>query len=279
MAEETLYLLKGKLVNLINGEMQTFNDALDSENSKDAARGFPYPTNTFLKAKMMCERINNISKGAISILQELSNKRVFVIDSDNRQIVIDTVLTQLSNEAERLKSLLDIKSFLDNEHLASVVEANKVMIDNEIGNARNNIVTELDVIINSPSPSPNHTHNTVIANTVNAPIQQGGAHAVMTQTVSFSHDELDDLRNLVDVLGEHLDELTLDVSEKQKALAQVATINAQLEVEPDPVIVKQAGRTLRSITEGAIGSLIATAAQPAIWASTARIISKLFGGP
>jgi hypothetical protein len=33
--------------------------------------------------------------------------------------------------------------------------------------------------------------------------------------------------------------------------------------EPNPVIVNQAGRTLRSITEGAIGSLLANAATPA----------------
>jgi hypothetical protein len=273
MAEEKLYLLKEKLVNLINGEIQAFDDALKSEDSKDAAKGFPYPTNTFTKAKMMCERINNLSKGAISILQELSNKHVFVIDSNKKQIAIDTVLTELSNEAERLKSLLD------NKHLASVVEANKLMIDNEVGTARKKIVTEIDVIINTPELPPNRTHNTVIANTVNAPIQQGGAHAMMTQTVSYSRDELDDLRNLVDVLDKHLDELALDAAAKQKAMAQVATIKAQLEDEPDPVIVKQAGRTLRNITEGAIGSLIATAAQPTVWAWAAPIISKLFGGP
>ena len=50
-------------------------------------------------------------------------------------------------------------------------------------------------------------------------------------------------------------------------------------LDGDRVIVKQAGRTLRNITEGAIGSLIATAAQPTVWAWAAPIIAKLFGGP
>ena len=62
-------------------------------------------------------------------------------------------------------------------------------------------------------------------------------------------------------------------------MAQVATIKAQLEDNPDPVIVKQAGRTLRNITEGAIGSLIAAAAQPTVWATAAALLAKLFGGP
>lgn len=129
-------------------------------------------------------------------------------------------------------------------------------------------------------PSPTITQNIVITDrSINSPIQQGGAHANMTQTVSYSRDDLDGLRRLVEVFDQHLDDLALDAAAKRKAMAQVATIKAQLEDEPDPVIVKQAGRTLRNITEGAIGSLIATAAQPTVWASAAAILAKLFGGP
>ncbi len=129
------------------------------------------------------------------------------------------------------------------------------------------------------NPSPTITQN--IVNTdklINSPIQQGGADAKMTQTVSYSRDDLDDLRRLVEVFDQHLDDLGLDATANRKVMAQVATIKAQLEDDPDPVIVKQAGRTLRNITEGAIGSLIATAAQPAVWAWAAPIIAKFFGG-
>jgi len=59
--------------------------------------------------------------------------------------------------------------------------------------------------------------------------------------------------------------LNLDVRQKQRAEAQIATIRAELAGDPDPTIVKQAARTLRNITEGAIGSLLATAAQPGVW--------------
>ncbi|MGD0519822.1 MAG: hypothetical protein ABSA48_01080 [Terracidiphilus sp.] len=41
-------------------------------------------------------------------------------------------------------------------------------------------------------------------------------------------------------------------------MAQIATIKAQFTYDQlDPVIIKQAGRTLRNITEDAIGSLVA----------------------
>lgn len=47
--------------------------------------------------------------------------------------------------------------------------------------------------------------------------------------------------------------------------------------DPDPVIVKQAGRTLRNITEGAIGSLLAAAAtQPEVWTWASQTMRRLF---
>ena len=99
----------------------------------------------------------------------------------------------------------------------------------------------------------------------------------MDQTVNYSSNDLDNLRRLVDVFDKHIDELALDAMVKRKAMAQIATIKAQLDDEPDPVIVKRAGRTLRNITEGAIGSLIATAVQqPAVWVWVATIIKLFF---
>jgi hypothetical protein len=128
-------------------------------------------------------------------------------------------------------------------------------------------------------PTPTFTQNTVtIGTAINSPIQQSGAHANMTQTVSYSHENLDDLHRLVEVFDAHLDDLNLDAPAKQKAMVQVATIKAQLQGEPDSVIVKQAGRTLWDITKGVISSLIATAVQPTVWGTAAAIMAKLFGG-
>ena len=129
-------------------------------------------------------------------------------------------------------------------------------------------------------PYPKFTQNTVTADTIsNSPIQQGGTNDKMTQTVSYNRNNLDELRHLVDVFNKHLDDLTLDVAAKRKVMVQVATIKAQLENDPDPVIMKQAGWMLWNITEGAIGRLIATTVQPVVWAWAASVIKKLFGGP
>lgn len=74
-----------------------------------------------------------------------------------------------------------------------------------------------------------------------------------------------DLTRLVTELTKHLDELNLDARQKQRAEAQIAALKVELAGDPDPVFVNQAGRTLRNIMEGAIGSLLATAAQPTVW--------------
>jgi hypothetical protein len=86
-----------------------------------------------------------------------------------------------------------------------------------------------------------------------------------------------ELIKFVAELTEHLHELNLDERQKQRAEAQIMTIKTELNAEPDSVIVAQAGRTLRSITEGAIGSLLATAAQPTVWHGIHQTMVKLFG--
>jgi hypothetical protein len=84
-----------------------------------------------------------------------------------------------------------------------------------------------------------------------------------------------DLARFVAEFETHIDELRLDERQKQRAEAQITTLKAELAGDPDPLIVKQAGRTLRNITEGAIGSLLATAAQPAVWRWIHQMLSAL----
>jgi hypothetical protein len=119
---------------------------------------------------------------------------------------------------------------------------------------------------NRTSPPVNHTHNTLhIGSAVNSPIQQAGAGSSLSQSVAYSSSAVAELTRLVGVLEVRLGELGLDQASTRRAQAQVATIKAQLADDPDPVIVQQAGRTLRNVIEGATGSLIASAAQPTIW--------------
>jgi hypothetical protein len=112
---------------------------------------------------------------------------------------------------------------------------------------------------------PSVTYNTInVHHMVSSTIQQGGAGATMTTT--YSVEAVENLGKLVAVFESQLGELKLDEAKERAARTQVATIKVQLaDGKPDPVIVNQAGRTLRNITEGAIGSLVATAAQPGIW--------------
>jgi hypothetical protein len=101
---------------------------------------------------------------------------------------------------------------------------------------------------------------------------QNSDHFSQTASRSFQQE---DLSRLVKELTQHLDELGLDEREKQRANAQIATLRAELAGEPDPIIVKQAGHTLRNITEGAIGSLLATAAQPTVWLWVHQMLQTL----
>jgi hypothetical protein len=74
-----------------------------------------------------------------------------------------------------------------------------------------------------------------------------------------------ELVRFVKEFSAHLRELALDEHQAQRAEAQIEVLKTELEGNPDDAVIAQAGRTLRNITEGAVGSLIATATQPTIW--------------
>jgi len=129
-----------------------------------------------------------------------------------------------------------------------------------------------------PSVSYNIVKNTVNVGTISqSPLQQGGVQSTQHQTVTYSQSDLTDLNRLVAELTAHLGELPLEPTQRRNAAAQVATLKAQLADEPDPVIVRQAGRTLRNVTEGAIGSLLATAVtEPGVWTWIQEVMQRLF---
>jgi hypothetical protein len=131
---------------------------------------------------------------------------------------------------------------------------------------------------NFPSVSYNVVYNTMNVGTVsNSPVQQGGINSAQGQTATYEVQDLADLGRLVSAIAAHIDELRLDARQKQNAEAQLAKIKAQLIDAPDPIIVKQAGRTLRNVAEGAIGGLVATAVQPTVWTWVHETMNSLFG--
>jgi hypothetical protein len=96
-----------------------------------------------------------------------------------------------------------------------------------------------------------------------ANIAQGSRDFTQTANVTY---ERSDLQKFVKEFSAHLGELLLDPKDRKRAEAQLATLKAQLTDEPDPTVVRQVGRSLRNITEQAIGNVIATAAlQPGVW--------------
>jgi hypothetical protein len=105
----------------------------------------------------------------------------------------------------------------------------------------------------------------IFQNTFNAPVGNVAQDSQAFSQRSNMGPEPADLSRLIAELANHIDELGLDARQKQRAEAQIAALKAELAGKPDAEIVQQAGRTLRNITEGAIGSLLATAAQPGVW--------------
>lgn len=107
----------------------------------------------------------------------------------------------------------------------------------------------------------------------------GAVGSVAQQSHDFSQTtalgiQPQELITLVKELAEHIGELQLDAGDRQRVEAQIATLKAQqLTNQPDPVIVRRAGHTLKSITEGAIGSLLATAAQPTVWLTIHKLLA------
>ena len=66
----------------------------------------------------------------------------------------------------------------------------------------------------------------------------------------------------------------MNPKDHQKVEAQIATIGAQITDTPNPVIVREAGKTIRNLTEGAIGNFIAAATQPTVFAWIQAILEK-----
>jgi AbiTii-like protein len=114
-------------------------------------------------------------------------------------------------------------------------------------------------------PIPSDRLRPIVNNTFYAPVgnvAQNSEGFAQSSTIGMQRE---DIARLVTELSTHLGDLNLEQNQKQKAVAQLEVIKAELAGEPDQMVVTQSVRSLRNITEGAIGSLLATASQPTIW--------------
>jgi hypothetical protein len=124
----------------------------------------------------------------------------------------------------------------------------------------------------------NIVNNTVnVGTAVNSPVQQSGHHSTQHQSIAYGADDLRKIERLMTDLTDKFEELKLDPNQAGNARAQIATLQAQLgAADPDPTILRQAGKSLRNITEGAIAGLIVAGAQPEIWQWIAHAMKALF---
>lgn len=114
--------------------------------------------------------------------------------------------------------------------------------------------------------SPPPAQSIHIGTNSNSPIQQLGHGATGTQTVTYNTTR-DDLERLAAIFREHGSELNLSPAAKREADASVKTIEAQLAQDtPNPTIVREAGKSLKTVVEGAAGNLIASGlSEPGLW--------------
>ncbi|MEQ5872772.1 hypothetical protein J4E08_23220 [Sagittula sp. NFXS13] len=104
-----------------------------------------------------------------------------------------------------------------------------------------------------------------IGSATNSPFQhiEAGGHGV--QNIQYQ-TTVNDLRTVIDLYRQHVDSLNLDTTQRQRADKAVATIEAQIvDEDPDQGIVRAAGKSLKTIVEGAIGGALGNAvANPGI---------------
>jgi hypothetical protein len=127
-------------------------------------------------------------------------------------------------------------------------------------------------------PVPPEKLQPIVHNIFNAPVGNIAQNSEnIHQSANFGVPP-EDLSRLVTELSKHIGELNLNERQLQRAQIQLQAIRTELEGETDSVVLMQAGRTLRNITEGAIASLIANAAQPAVWHWIHQTLVAAFGG-
>jgi hypothetical protein len=119
------------------------------------------------------------------------------------------------------------------------------------------------------------TYNTIhIQQMQGGAIAQAGPHSTQQQTITYNQQDFAELLKAIDILERHIDELRLDDAGKSDAQAQVDTIKAQLRTKPNQIIIREAGKSLRSITEGIIGGLVASRIEH--WQLVYDVLMRMF---
>jgi hypothetical protein len=139
-------ILQRKISTFIDDGRQVFYDEINRETAKDASRGFDMPTGNlrYRIVELSANRIRNIAKKAIEVVNELAEKRVLVMTIPSKQPILDAIMTELSKEASLLSAHAD--NWLANAPLASNLGN---IITESVTRARTEADIELDILINT----------------------------------------------------------------------------------------------------------------------------------
>lgn len=125
----------------------------------------------------------------------------------------------------------------------------------------------LDLAEKLLNPQPVAMTNVLnVGTAVNSPIQHG-INSTMIQTTNYDLKDREKLAELAKIILTHINDLNLPPNDKQKALRHASSLKDIVENgdESEAPIAIELIKSLRNITEGAIGSLLAAGAQPGVW--------------
>ncbi len=195
-----------------------------------------------------------------------------------KEQILKVVFRKIGHLINKNVSLIDIRIGFDHIDKDTFFDAADELVNEKLLIDRGRCYVSLtpdgwDKANSLINPTPKINQNTVnIENSHNSLVQQG-IHSHQEQFTINEIPSNDHLQQLLDLLRPNLSSLNLSAMNENKVIAQLATIEAQLMDKPNPTIINEAGRSIKNITEGAIGSLLATAATPGIWAAIQNLLA------
>lgn len=110
---------------------------------------------------------------------------------------------------------------------------------------------------------------------VDSTAQKGNSASKKQSTSNTTNPLTENMAWLIELMTPNLSELKLAPEEHQKALEHLANLKTLMASTPNPALVKAVCASLKKTTEGAINSLMASGAQPAVWGAVLALFGQL----
>ena len=193
-------------------------------------------------------------------------KRAAKITKLDRNTLRQLTVQTLETFANQMKGLLNTDNADLNRILVNVITGDRKTFDQHLSV----IIRQFDVGFFQPAePEVPQIHNAInVGSMIGSAVQQGSPAATQTTHITLN---LDLVRAALAAFEAALSSVAVASSKRDEMLADVRTISAQLsKPAPSTSIVREAGRSLRSVVEGvAAGALTlpVIAAAAALWSA------------